>query len=242
MGATFTAITLLLEFYRATRVRQKSTREAFPLALGRLVGKNRRRYGGFVTHLGFAALFLGFVGTGLKTEVDMTFNGEGQSQNIEGYQLTFRGFENTENREYEEWFAKFDVTRVAGEGVPPVPVGELKPSRRFYTGANVKMSRSTTEKDEIDGLAGNLYLTLVSFRPGFKSVEIMAHYNPMIIWMWIGGALVLLGVVFAIWPEPQPYPVFAAARRRAKADAPTLPDGSTPEGGTATARTTAETT
>ncbi|MCK6570040.1 cytochrome c biogenesis protein CcsA [Myxococcota bacterium] len=243
MGATFTAITLVLEFFRATRVRQKSTRESFPLALGRLVGKNRRRYGGFVTHLGFAALFLGFIGTGLKTEIDMTFNGEGQSQVIEGYQLTFRGFENTENREYEEWFAKFEVARVGAEGVPPTVVGELKPSRRFYTGANVKMSRSTTEKDEIDGLAGNLYLTLVSFRPGFKSVEIMAHYNPMIIWMWLGGALVLLGVVFAIWPESQPYPVFAAARRRARSDAPALDEAAgTPEAGPSAARSTAGST
>jgi cytochrome c-type biogenesis protein CcmF len=173
----------------------------------------------------------------------MTFNGEGQSQTIEGYQLTFRGFENTENREYEAWFAKFEVSRLGREGEPPTLVGELKPSRRFYTGANVKMSRSTTEKDEIDGLAGNLYLTLVSFRPGFKSVEIMAHYNPMIIWMWLGGALVLLGVVFAVWPESQPYPVFAAARRRAKADAPALdPGDAVPDPGASAARTTAGST
>lgn len=218
IGAIFTAVTLFMEFYRGTRFRQKSTKEAFFLALGRLVGKNRRRYGGFVTHLGFAALFLGFIGTGLKTEIDMTFNGEGQSQNIEGHSLTFRGFDHTDNREYEEWFARFEVARLGAEGQPPVVIGELKPSRRFYHGANVQMSRSTTEKDEIDGLKGNLYISLVSFRPGSKSAEIMAHYNPMIIWMWIGGALVLLGVVFAIWPEAQPYPVFAAARKRARSD------------------------
>jgi hypothetical protein len=88
------------------------------------------------------------------------------------------------------------------------------------------MSRSTTEKDEIDGLAGNLYLTLVSFRPGFKSVEIMgALQSDDHLDVARGRALVLLGVVFAVWPESQPYPVFAAARRRAKADAPALDPG-----------------
>ena len=222
IGVIFATLTMLTEFYRGTRLRQKATREAFLVAFVRLVGKTKRRYGGFLTHLGFAALFLGFIGTGLKTETDMTFNAEGESQVIEGHQITFRGFDHAENREYEEWFARFEVHRLV-EGQAPVLLGELKPSRRFYTGANIKISRSTTEKDEIDGFKGNLYLSLVSFRPGVKSAEIMAHYNPMIIWMWIGGALLLIGVVFAIWPEAQPYPVFAAAKRRAREDAGIAP-------------------
>ncbi len=225
LGVAFTIITLAIDFWRGARVRQKNTGEALPVALSRLVSKNRRRYGGFVTHLGFAALFLGFIGTGLKSEIDMTFNAEGESQNLEGYQLTLRGFDHTDNREYEEYFAKFEVAKLGADGTPVQVLGELAPSRRFYHGANVTMSRSTTEKDEMNGWAGNLYLSLVSFRPGFKSAEIMAHYNPMIFWMWMGGALLLLGVVFAVWPEPQPYPVFAAARKRARtADAPSPSD------------------
>lgn len=233
VGVFFTVITLSLEFIRGTIYRMRNTKESFPIAFGRLFGKNKRRYGGYVTHLGFASLFLGFLGTGLKTEIDMTFNGEGESQVIEGHQFTFRGFDHTENREYEEWFARFEVARLV-EGQAPVVIGELRPSRRFYHGANVKMSRSTTEKDEIEGFKANVYASLVSFRPGFKSAEIMAHYNPMIVWMWIGGALVLLGVVFAIWPEAQPYPVFAAARRRAKSEGA----GATPDPQAATSSRT----
>ena len=34
-------------------------RRALPLALGRLVGRNRRRYGGYIVHVGIAVLFLG---------------------------------------------------------------------------------------------------------------------------------------------------------------------------------------
>ena len=47
----------------------------------------------------------------------------------------------------------------------------------------------------------------------------MAHYNPMIIFMWLGGSLLLLGVVFTLWPDPKRYPVFAAARRRRSREA-----------------------
>ena len=42
----------------------------------------------------------------------------------------------------------------------------------------------------------------------------MAHFNPMLLYMWIGGALLLLGVVYTLWPDRDPYPVFAAARKK----------------------------
>jgi len=156
------------------------------------------------------------VGTGLKTELDLTFHSEGEQHTLEGHVLTFRGFDRTENREYEEWYAKFDVHRAGPDGAPAELIGQLHPSRRFYTGANVQLSRTTTEKDEIQGLRANIYLALVSFKPGIKTAEVMAHYNPMILWMWIGGAFLLFGVVFAVWPEREAYPVFTAARKRAR--------------------------
>ena len=65
-------------------------------------------------------------------------------------------------------------------------------------------------------LAGNVCLTLISFQPGMGRAEVMAHYNPLLLWMWIGGALLLLGVVFSLWPDPNPYPVFAAAQHGKK--------------------------
>ena len=69
---------------------------------------------------------------------------------------------------------------------------------------------------------GNVYATLIAFRPQFNQAEIMAHYNPMILHMWIGGAVLLLGVMISVWPEPSPYPVFAAARRGRRRE---VPDG-----------------
>ncbi|MCB9538399.1 MAG: heme lyase CcmF/NrfE family subunit [Myxococcales bacterium] len=213
-GVFFVMYTLIVEFVAGARVRARSTGESYFRALGRLPLKNKRRYGGYLTHLGFGALFLGFIGTGLKTEVDMVFNAVGESRVVEDTQLTFKGIERTENREYIQWDAVFDAHVVDADGQVGAYLGELRPARRNYTGANVRMSRVTTEKDEIMRPTGNVYLALISFRPGFNTAEIMAHFNPMIIWMYIGGGLLLLGVVFALWPEPQPYPVFAAARRR----------------------------
>ena len=47
------------EFWRGASARRTMTGEAWPRALARLVGRNRRRYGGYLVHVGIAVLFLG---------------------------------------------------------------------------------------------------------------------------------------------------------------------------------------
>lgn len=219
-GVFFVAWTMILEFIRGAQVRAKSTKERFFTAMVQLVSKGKRRYGGYLTHLGFAGLFLGFIGTGIKTEKDLTFNGVGDTLSIEDKSLTFKGIRSTENREFSEWFATFEVYQRNDDGTQGKLLGVLEPSRRSYHGANVKMSRVTTEKDELEMFKANVYLALVSFKPGLEQAEVMAHYNPMIVWMWIGGLLLLLGVVLSVWPDPEPFPVFAAARKKKAGAAP----------------------
>ena len=214
-GVFFVAYTLTIEFIRGARVRAANAKENLGVAFIRLCIKQKRRYGGYLTHLGFAGLFLGFIGTGLKTEQDLKFDAIGSSRVIEGKQLTYLGMKKLENREYSEDFAQFRLTEVNADGTSGEELGILSPSRRRYHGANVRLSRVTTEKDEIFLLKGNVYLSLTAYeaRDG-RWAEVKAHYNPMLIFMWLGGGLLLLGVAFALWPDANPYPVYAATRRR----------------------------
>ena len=48
---------------------------------------------------------------------------------------------------------------------------------------------------------GNVYLSIVSFSPRLQTCEVTAHYNPMILFMWLGGALLLFGVAVVLWPD-----------------------------------------
>ena len=212
LASFFVVYTMSYEFIRGAAVRAKNAGEGMLTAMVRLTLRNKRRYGGFLTHIGFAGLFLGFVGTGLKIQKDLNFNHTGAVHQLEDKQLTFKGIERSENREYSEIFAVFDVHQLDEAGQPGELLGTLRPSRRSYHGANVRLSRNTTEKDELFLLKGNVYLAMVGFTE--TSAEVMAHYNPMIIFMWLGGAILLLGVVFALWPEASKYPVFAAAMRK----------------------------
>ena len=148
-GVFFVTYTMGKEFLDGARLRQRSTKEALMTAMFNLMSKQKRRYGGYLTHIGFAALFLGFIGTGLKSEKDVVFESAGDAAPVEDMLLTFKGLREASNREYSEWFADFDVHALSETGEKGELLGTLSPSRRTYHGANVKMSKNTTEKDEI---------------------------------------------------------------------------------------------
>lgn len=214
-GVFFIFYTMTWEFLNGALIRTRSLKEPILTAVGRLTTKNKRRYGGYLTHIGFAGLFLGFIGTGLKTERDLSFQELGQTHVLEDKQLTFKGIKFDQNREYREWFAEFELHQLKDDGTVGESLGFVRPSRRNYIGANVKLSRWTTEKDEVFMWRGNVYLALVSFNDKTQTAEVMAHFNPMLLWMWIGGGFLLLGVFVAIWPEEVKYQVFVAAQRSA---------------------------
>src|SRR5205823_10733529 len=64
----FVAAAIVQEFARGARARHRQYDEAYPAALGRLIARNRRRYGGYIVHTGIVILFVAFAGMAFKTE------------------------------------------------------------------------------------------------------------------------------------------------------------------------------
>src|SRR5690242_2732857 len=69
---SFVLGTVVQEFARGASARHRQYGEAYVLALGRLVARNRRRYGGYVVHVGMVLLFIAFSGMAFKTETEAT--------------------------------------------------------------------------------------------------------------------------------------------------------------------------
>ncbi len=70
--AGFVTTTILQEFYKGVGARRRMHGEAAPVALMRLVARNRRRYGGYVVHFGIVLMFAAFAGLAFKKEYDVT--------------------------------------------------------------------------------------------------------------------------------------------------------------------------
>ena len=57
----------------------------------------------------------------------------------------------------------------------------------------------------------DLYVTLLAYDPDTGSATLRVFVNPLVGWIWLGGAIVALGAVFAIWPERRRRAAVAAA-------------------------------
>jgi cytochrome c-type biogenesis protein CcmF len=194
--------TIAQEFWRGMRARQAILKERAPQALARVIGKNRRRYGGYVIHVGIVMAFVGVAASSVfRTEVQQTVSA-GQEFQAGRYRLRF---DRIENREDGHMAASAAVVSVF---LGDTQIDTLKPEKRFYK----KPKQPTTEVANRSTLREDLYLVLGSYDPQSKLATILAYVNPLVVWIWLGGLVAAIGTAVAAWPT--------AAERRVEVSVP----------------------
>jgi cytochrome c-type biogenesis protein CcmF len=194
--------TIAQEFWRGMRARQAILKEPAPQALARVVGKNRRRYGGYVIHVGIVMAFVGVAASSVfRTEVQQTVSA-GQEFQAGRYRLRF---DRIDNREDGHMAASAAVVSVF---LGDTQIDTLKPEKRFYK----KPKQPTTEVANRSTLREDLYLVLGSYDPQSKLATILAYVNPLVVWIWLGGLVAAIGTAIAAWPT--------AAERRVEVPVP----------------------
>jgi len=209
--SAFVASVTLYEFWRGALARHQKSGESLPLALWRLAGRNRRRYGGYVIHLGVVLMAIGIIGIEIfQTETQGTI-AQGERISLGNYSITF------------ESLATFDTPdgRNVARSVISVYkdnqfVGELYPRRDYYYESQQPMTipgvRSTWEDD--------FYVLLVDWQPvSTAGATFKVYHNPLVNWLWLGGFVFILGTLLAAWPDQDPMPETRRARRAEYASA-----------------------
>lgn len=198
----------LHEFWRGIRARGKATGENFFLSSWRLVGRNRRRYGGYIIHISMVLMAIGILGLELfQTETQGTI-AQGESLQLGGYSLTYKDlavFDATDGSNVNIARAVVEVSR---DGKV---LTELYPRRDFYYEAQQPMTipgvRSTIEDD--------LYVILIDWQPILATgATFKVYHNPLVNWLWAGSILFIFGALVAVWPDKDPE--YESARERAK--------------------------
>ena len=195
------------EFWRGALARRKLHGENLLLALGRLAGRNRRRYGGYIIHLGVVVMALGIIGIEIyQTETQGTL-ARGEQMTLGRYVMTYDALSVFDTADGKN-VARAVVT-VYKDGRQ---VGELYPRRDYYYASQQPMTipgvRSTLEDD--------LYVILVDWQPiGTQGATFKVYHNPLVNFVWGGGLIFILGTLVAAWPERDP----ESARQRVSARA-----------------------
>jgi cytochrome c-type biogenesis protein CcmF len=131
-AAAFTIGAVSQESWRAARARQRSTGRTLPFAAAGLIARNRRRYGGFLAHAGFAVMLIGVAASSAFKHVTDVRLSPGQSASVGGYDVRYVRATAGYNAEKLSLGAVLDVRRDGKH------VATLRPSRGYYPVADAE--------------------------------------------------------------------------------------------------------
>jgi cytochrome c-type biogenesis protein CcmF len=191
--ATLTAAVTLLEFHRGAHARTKSQGESYPVALWTLFGRNRRRYGGYLIHLGVVVMAIGIINSSIFQAETQRAVSAGQTITLGDYVLeykTLERFEATDGR-----FVTRAQTVVYRNGRE---VAQLTPRIDNYPSGqpmSIPGKHTTLTGDDF-------YVLLVTWEPlGLSNATFKIYHNPLVNWVWGGGLVFIIGTLVAAWPD-----------------------------------------
>lgn len=188
----FVAITIVREFYKGAKARSVGTGETFIEAVVNLTLRNTRRYGGYIVHVAFVLLFIGWSGQAFTTDASSEM-GVGDTLSLREYTLRMEklGIEDTPN--YSSDKATVSLFAYGNK------VANLFPERRVYKAG--QEPQPTSEVAIYSTVRNDVYVVFAGATPGGKKAVIQVFYNPLTMWVWIGGIVLVIGTLIALLPN-----------------------------------------
>jgi cytochrome c-type biogenesis protein CcmF len=210
--AVFVGGIMLDELVRGARARSRSRGEDPATATWRLATRNRRRYGGYLVHFGVLVMAVAVaVSSGLASQTSATLR-PGESVRLAGYVLTY------DRLVVEPLAADPRVTEARAElTYSGSQEGRLATALRDYPNSTTAVATPSVRT----ALGEDLYVTLLAYDTATRTVTVRVFVNPLVVWIWVGGAIIGIGSAFAIWPERRRVPVEASEAERLPAREPT---------------------
>ena len=196
----FVAGTVALEFARGIRVRRAHHAEGILPSLAGLVLHNRRRYGGYVVHLGILLVVAGVTGSQVFSTQRVATVRPGDAVQIAGYRVRFDGLEQATREGALVVSAR--LRAFAGTR----DLGPLEARKNLY----LADSEATTEVALRSTPRDDLYVVLTGWTAG-GDATLRLLVNPLVMWIWAGGLVLSFGAVLAMLPERRPVPVLVEA-------------------------------
>ena len=192
--STFVIVAIFAEFYRGAKLRAKRQETSLLNGLNLLIQRNKRRYGGYIIHIGIVILYIGIMGSKGYFLLESKGLRMGESMEVGEFQLTMKDSFEKEFENYRRTGVIFDVAKNGRQ------IGTMEPARHFY------YKTGQGEQDTIESAirhfgVNDFYIALGTIPPDVKTggiVNVQAYYNPLISVVWIGVAVMVLGGIVAI--------------------------------------------
>jgi cytochrome c-type biogenesis protein CcmF len=261
LGA-FVVAGVLQEMYRGTAARHALTNDIWPVALVALIRRNRRRYGGYIAHLGIAVMLIGIAASSSFEHSRNATLKPGQSVSNDGYVFKYVRPTAVATSEKTSFGAIFDVTKngkhittlrtergyypsnsntdgiisrffdsanadstvgldtgplrdlwvVGNSNLAPLAgeiakgdkvfAAEYNSIVRRYNGNVTEVDAALNRSDFWDERDEAVSGIVSQYAKHDWAVQFLIIVSPLVMWLWIGALIVLIGGVIAIWPAP----------------------------------------
>jgi cytochrome c-type biogenesis protein CcmF len=189
--SAFVCGTIGQEFWRGARVRQEVSGTDVLTALIGLVSRNKRRYGGYIIHVGIVLIFLGFAGEGFKRDEQVLLK-PGQQAEVGDFVIRMDALKVTEDAQKQMITGHMTVFRDGRE------IGQMYPAKWYFR----KHEESpTTEVAIRRSFSEDLYLVMPAFDVSAQSASMEIHVNPLVNWVWVGFGVLAIGTGIAFLPD-----------------------------------------
>jgi cytochrome c-type biogenesis protein CcmF len=189
--AAFSLTANVQEFVLGAAARRRTHGENPAQALYRLIASNRRRYGGYLAHVGAVVLAAGITASStFRAEREATLL-SGQSLEVDRYRVRF-----DQVRAWEEphrWVIAAELTAFEGER----EIGPLQARINFYNGRPDPITTPAVRSRPRD----DLYVNLLAYAEDGSNATLNVIVEPMVFWIWVGGLIVAVGGLLAAWPQ-----------------------------------------
>ncbi len=191
----FALTTVFSEFIKGTNVRASRGENYFKAFL-KLVSRNKRRYGGYVVHIGVAIIVIGITSSSVFVDTKEATVNPGESFKIGTYTVAYETLHQYSNDAKNGTRADLVLYKNSDR------VGYLNPEKNIYKYEGNREINQETEVALRSTFKDDLYIILSNFNEE-GTATFRAFLNPMVSWIWAGGIVVLLGAIITMWPTPQ---------------------------------------
>jgi cytochrome c-type biogenesis protein CcmF len=197
----FVTGTIVQEFYKGVRARQAIHGEGIIVAFSRLVARNLRRYGGYIVHAGIVMLFAAFAGMAFREEfqIDMKTAQTYEATDPYGHKWKFvsQGVSTSQRRDRV----------VTGVGLETFrdgkPMGIITTEKRQYIDSQGReLFKPITEVGIRSTAKQDTYIVLAGLADK-DTAALEIRFNPLVVWVWIGGFITMIGGLIVMWPQAE---------------------------------------
>jgi cytochrome c-type biogenesis protein CcmF len=192
---TLGTATVIVDFARSLSARRRSTGEGPIASTLRLIDRDHRRYGGQLAHLGVMMIVVGVAGSSLFTR-DLTQRVQvGEMFAAEGYAMRLAALSDLRGPNFSAVQATLEMTDAAGR------THTLTPQVRFY---DMWAEQPNAEVAVRSNWRQDLYVSLAGWEDGGRLVALQVRINPLVLWIWVGGMVMVAGTLLCMLPRMLP--------------------------------------